>query len=66
MVRSYCFKSTASSSLARLIFMLSESQGAMCVLVGMGVIIAEKTWDPGGDWATKTFLTLLAATELEV
>ena len=40
---SYCFKSTASSSLARLIFLLSESQGAMCVLVGMGVIIAEKT-----------------------
>ena len=35
---SYCFKSTASSSLARLIFLLSVSQGAMCVLVGMGVI----------------------------
>ena len=63
---SYCFKSTASSSLARLIFLLSVSQGAMYVLVGMGVIIAERTWDLGGDRATKTFLPLLTATELEV
>lgn len=38
----------------------------MCVLVGMGVIIAEEAWDLGEDWATKTFLPLLAATELEV